>query len=149
MKTRELLACAAADLSPKISDLRPKELRRHIDHIAKDLGASDTDALITRILETVLALQELDDSTTDDEAQSSELITQALADQFKVTDENLETVLRLILLCTVYLRLLMRHQVKELQHAGRSPGAHPQAHHEAHRCNDPDCAEHGTHSAPR
>lgn len=146
MKTRELLACKAAALPPKIEGLKPKELRRHIDRIAADLGAPDTEALLGRILETLLDLQETDASISDEEAQHErEVIIQALADHLTVTEDNRETVLRLVVISGTYLQHLMAQRVRDLRRAERAAAGHAHHQHAGHECDDPHCTGHGSH----
>jgi hypothetical protein len=150
MKTRELLACDAASLPPKILGLRPKELRRHIDHIAADLGAPDTDALLARILETMLAVQETGETVSDEKVQhESEVIVRALAGHIAVTDDNLETILRLIVISGAYLQHLMEQRVKDLRRAERAARGHAHHQHHEHQCHDPLCTEHDAHAIGR
>jgi hypothetical protein len=149
MKTRELLTCDTAVLHPKIQGLKPKELRRHIDRIAADLGAPDTDALLARILEAMLALQEPAQIETEEVARNeTATIVRALAGHIEVTNENLNSVLRLTLVSANYLRHLMQQRARELRRAGGA--GHPHAHHQhgGHPCGDPHCTEHGNERGP-
>jgi hypothetical protein len=141
MKTRELLTCETKQLETKIQGLRTKELRRHIDRIAADLGAPDSDALLGRILDATLGLAHPpeDDETMDE----GEAILGALEDHIDITDENKETVLRLIVIAFAYLRHLMQRQVLENRRARRGNHSHEQHHHDGHHCDDPNCTEHG------
>lgn len=134
MKTRELLACDTRVLESKVQVLKPKELRRHLDHIAADLGATDTDALLGQILEAVLGLG-------DEGQDEAEIIVQSLEGQIEVTDENKDLVLRLIVIALAYLRQLMARQIQESRRARRD--AHRHQHPEGHQCGDPHCQEHG------
>jgi len=141
MKTRELLTCKTKHLEAKIQGLKAKELRRHIDHIAADLGAADSDLLLGRILDATLGLAHPpEDEETVDEGET---ILRALEDQVEITDENKETVLRLIVISFAYLGHLMQRQVLENRRARRGDHSHAHHHHDGHRCDDPNCAEHG------
>lgn len=144
MKTRELLACDTKALDPKVRGLKPKELRRHIDRIAADLGVSDTDALVGQILDAVLGLADTPQGQTNGETlDEAKTIVRSLEGQIDITDENKETVLRLIVIALAYLRHLMDRQIKESRRARRAGHAHGHHHHHGHHCDDPTCTEHG------
>lgn len=144
MKTRELLTCDTKVLDPRVRDLKPKELRRHIDRIAADLGVSDTDALLGQILDAVLGLADLPQEQTSGETMDeAETIVRSLEGQIDITVENKETVLRLIVIALAYLRHLMDRQIKESRRAQRLGHAHGHHHHHGHHCDDPNCTEHG------
>ena len=144
MKTREILACDTKLLDPKVRGLKPKELRRHIDRIAADLGVSDTDGLLGQILDAVLGLADLPQEQTSGETMDeAETIVRSLEGQIDITDENKETVLRLIVIALAYLRHLMDRQIKESRRARRADQSHGHHHHHGHHCDDPDCTEHG------
>ncbi len=134
MKTRELLACDTRVLESKVQVLKTKELRRHIDHIAADVGATDTDALLGQILEAVLGLG-------DEGQDEAEAIVRSLEGHIEVTDENKDLVLRLIVIALAYLRQLMARQIQESRRARRD--AHRHRHQDGHQCGDPHCQEHG------
>lgn len=148
MKTRELLTCDTKALESKARGLKPKELRRHIDRIAAQLGVSDTNGLLGQILETIMGVAEPPGHESGweppDEARA---IFLALEGQMDVTDANKDVVLRLIVLALAYLRLYMERQIKETRrarHAGQSHGHH---HHEGRPCGDPLCPGHGDQTA--
>jgi hypothetical protein len=144
MKTRELLTCDTKVLDPRVRDLKPKELRRHIDRIAADLGVSDTDALLGGILDAVLGLADLPQGQTNGATMDEpEAILRSLEGQVDITHENKETVLRLIVIALAYLRHLMDRQIKESRRAQRLGHAHGHHHHHGHHCDDPNCTEHG------
>ncbi|MGE5154541.1 MAG: hypothetical protein ACM3ST_11035 [Bdellovibrio bacteriovorus] len=142
MKTRALLTCDTRVLESKVQGLKPKELRRHIDHIAADLGATDTDTLLARILEAILRLQDAEPSE-DGGRSESESIAGALSGLIEVTNDNWETVLRLIVISATYLRHLMDQRARELRRAEHA--AH--RHHDGHACGDPHCQEHHPQTA--
>ena len=155
MKTRELLTCGTKHLEAKVQGLKAKELRRHIERIAADLGAPDTDALLGRILDATLGLSHPPENEGHDEtADEAEAVVRALEDQVDVTDENKETVLRLIVIAFAYLRHLMQRQVLEMRRTRRAGHSHEHHHHEGHHCDDPNCTEHddahggGHHAEP-
>lgn len=144
MKTRELLACDTRVFESKIRGLKPKELRRHIDRIAADLGATDTDALLARILEAVLALQKPSETESEEETRNeTATIVRALAGHIEVTEQSLDLVLRLTLLSATYLRHFLQQRVREMRRAERADPPHAHHHHGGHLCGDPQCQEHG------
>jgi len=144
MKTRELLACDTKVLDPRVRALKPKELRRHIDRIAADLGVADTDGLLGQILDAVLGLADLSQAQTSGETMDeAETIVRSLEGQIDITDENKETVLRLIVIALAYLRQLMDRQIKESRRARRAGHSHRHHHHHGPHCDDPNCTEHG------
>jgi hypothetical protein len=146
MKTRALLTCDTRVLESTVRGLKPKELRRHIDRIAADLGAPDTDALLGQILEAVLGLGDEGQASPGDERQDeAEAIVRSLEDQIEITDENKDLALRLIVIALAYLRQLMARQIQESRRARRD--AHRHQHQDGHQCGDPHCPEHGTHTA--
>jgi hypothetical protein len=147
MKTRELLTCKTKHLEAKIHGLKAKTLRRHIDHIAADLGASDTDALLGQILDATLGLAHpLEGEGDEGPVDEAKVILRALEDQIDITGENKETVLRLIVIALAYLRQLMQGQILETHRARRAGHSHERHHHEGHHCDDPNCTEHrGAH----
>lgn len=141
MKTRELLTCETKQLDAKVQSLKAKELRRHIDRIAADLGAPDSDALLGRILDATLGLTHPPEAEeTMDEGVA---ILRALEDQVEITEDNKETVMRLIVIALAYLRHLMQRQILETRRARRGDHSHAHHHHDGHHCHDPSCTEHG------
>ena len=137
-------------LQSKVRGLKPKELRRHIDRIAADLGATDTDDLLARILEAILALQEPTDTESEEEARNeTATIVRALAGHIEVTNQNLDLVLRLTLISATYLRHLMQQRAREMRRAERAGQQHAQHHHGGHQCGDPHCQEHGDNPRAR
>jgi hypothetical protein len=144
MRTRELLAYDTRVLASKVRGLKPKELRRHIDRISADLGATDTDALLARILEAVLALQKPSETESEEETRNeTATIVRALAGHIEVTEQNLDLVLRLTLISATYLRHLLQQRVREMRRAERADHQHANHHHGGHQCGDPQCQEHG------
>lgn len=148
MKARALLTCDTRVLASKVRGLKPKELRRYIDRIAADLGATDTDALLARILEAVLALQEPTETETETESEEearneTATIVRALAGHIEVTEQNLDLVLRLTLISATYLRHLMQQRAREMRRAEQAGQPHAHHHHEGDQCGDPHCQEHG------
>jgi hypothetical protein len=147
MKTRELLTCDARLFGRKIQTLKHKELMRHVERIAGDLGERDMDALMTAVLEAVFT----EDSLPDSPAEEMRRVLAALESRILVTAENEDQVLRLVALCVASVRAALRTAVREERLAAR---AAPDGHHHHHEpgapCGDPLCTEHaGEHAGPR
>ncbi len=150
MKTRELLTCNTAVLPLKIQGLKPKELRRHIDRIAADLGAPDTDALLARILDAMLALQVPTQTESEEENRNgTATILRALAGHIEVTNENLNSVVRLTFVSATYLHHLLQQKVREVRRNKRTGHPHVHHHHGGQPCGDLHCTEHGNERGPQ
>ena len=145
MKTRELLTCDARIFGRKIQTLKHKELMRHVERIAGDLGERDMDALMSAVLEAVFT----EDSLPDSPAEEMRRVLAALESRILVTADNDDQVLRLVALCVASVRAALRTAVREERLAARAaPDGHHHHHHEPGvPCGDPLCAEHpGEHS---
>lgn len=135
MKTRELLTCDIKTFGNKLEGMRAKELGRHIGRIAQNLGETDVDALMQRVVDAVFSDEGLPERHSEEMAR----VLGALEERIQITEDNEDKVLRLMALCVAFLRQGMRHAVRNQRLAERQ-GHH---HHGGHRCDDPHCAEHG------
>jgi hypothetical protein len=144
MKTRDLLNCDVRVFGRKIQTLKHKELMRHIERIAGDLGERDTDALMSAVLEALFTHESLPDSG----AEEMRRVLRALESRILVTADNEDQVLRLVALCVASVRAALHTAMREERLAART-GAGSQHHHHHHhapgvRCSDPHCTEHAT-----
>jgi hypothetical protein len=135
MKTRELLACNIKTFGSRILTFKPKELRRHIDRIATDLGETDTDALMAQVVDRLFGAEGLPASSSEEMSR----VLSSLEGRIPVTQENEDALLRLMALCVTFLRLGMRRAVREHRLAERKGAGH----HDGRHCDDPHCEDHG------
>ena len=141
MKTRVLLACNVKTFGARILTFKPKELRRHIDRIATDLGETDTDAMIAQVVDGLFGDQGLPASS----AEEMSRILSSLEGRIPATEANEDALLRLVALCVTFLRLSVRRAVRDQRLAKRNGTDH----HGGHHCDDPHCEDHGhVHGAP-
>ena len=141
MKTRELLTCNVKTFGNRIDALKPKELRRHIAPVATDLGETDADALMNQVVDTLFA----NDSMPESASEEMRRVLQTLEERIPVTDENENTVMRLMALCLAFLRSGMRQALREQRLAERHRIRHHLHNHQhgGHDCDDPFCEDHG------
>ena len=135
MKTRELLACNIKTFGTRIGTFKPKELRRHIDRIATDLGETDTDALMTQVVDRLFGDEGLPASSLEEMSR----ILSSLEGRIPATEQNEDALLRLTALCVTFLRLGVRRAVRDQRLAKRNGTGH----HSPHHCDDPHCEDHG------
>ena len=135
MKTRELLACNIKTFGTRIVTLKPKELRRHIDRIATDLGETDTDALMAQVVDRLFGDEGLPASSLEEMSR----VLSRLERRIPATEENEDALLRLMALCVTLLRQGMRRAVRDQRLAERNGTGH----HSPHHCDDPHCEDHG------
>ena len=135
MKTRELLACNVKTFVTRIATLKPKELRRHIDRIATDLGETDTDDLMAQVVDRLFGDEGLPASSSEERLR----VLSSLEGRIPATEENADALLRLMALCVAFLRQAMRRTLRERRLAKRDGSGH----HSGRHCDDPHCEDHG------
>lgn len=139
MKTRELLNCDVRVFGRKIQTLKHKELMRHIERIAGDLGERDSDALMSTVLDALFTQESLPDSS----AEEMRRVLRALESRILVTADNEDQVLRLVALCVASVRTALHTAMREERQAARTGAGNHHHHHEPGvSCGDPHCAEH-------
>lgn len=140
MKTRELLVCDMRALAAKAAHLKPKELYRHMERIAASLGEPNCEALLRTAIDNLF----VDGSIPETGQDEMDRVYDAIGKHIVITEDNSETVMRLLALCVFFLRQRVKEAARERRIAERRAAPH-----HGDRCQDPDCAQHGhRHSAP-
>jgi hypothetical protein len=134
MKTRELLHCDYKTFGVRIAHLKPKELYRHMDRIAADLGEPDLEALLRSAIDGLFVGGTMPESS----GEEMDRVFDAIGKHIVPTEENADTVMRLLALLVTFLRLRVKEATRERRLAERAPTGH--RHGEG--CTDPSCTEH-------
>jgi hypothetical protein len=99
MKTHELLTCDIRVLITKVDKLKFKDLTEHILRIAASLGEGDPRAMMRAMNQSFFG------GATQPHGirEEMERIFDAIGERIAVTSDNMETVLRLVTLCHLWL----------------------------------------------
>ena len=63
MKTRELLRCDIKLFGERVRKMKLKELRRHIERVAGDLGEQDVDAMMQALFKAIFDDEDIPETT--------------------------------------------------------------------------------------
>jgi hypothetical protein len=137
MKTRELLQCDIKTFGLKIERLKQKDLYRHMERIAGSLGEPDLEALLRSAVDGLFAGGTVPETSQEE----MDRVFDAIGKHIVPTEENVETVMRLLALLVTFLRQRVKEAARERRLEGRAKG-HTE-HNRAGRCDDPECPKHG------
>lgn len=133
MKTRELMRCDIKRFGERVRTMKLKELRRHIERVAADLGEQDVDAMMEALFKAMFDDQDMPDTTS----AEMDLVLAVLEKRIILTEENMDSAMRLMALLMAFMRQGVRKAARE-QRLGEHPPDHD-------HCDDPDCEVHGHH----
>ena len=135
MKTRELMGCDIRLFSERVRRLKAKELRRHIERVATDLGERDVDAMMEALINAIFSEDGIPQTTPE---ELDRVIT-VLERRIAPTEANMDAMLRLMALQMAYIRQGVRIAAREQRLAERN------GEQDHHHCDDPHCTDHGHH----
>lgn len=130
MKTRELMHCEISSFANRIGKLKAKELRRHLERVAGELGEHDVDTMMESVINAIFSEEGLPFSSS---AEMSRVLG-VLQQRIPMNAENEDPVMRLMALIIAYIRRGVRQAARDQRLAERH------GHH--HHCDAPHCEVH-------
>jgi len=131
VKTRELMRCDIRLFSERVRKLKAKELRRHIERVARDLGEGDVDAMMEALISALFSEEGVPETTSDE----MDRVLAVIERRIPLTEQNMDAVLRLVGFQMAYIRQGVRKAAREERLAER----HGEPLH--HHCGDPHCTD--------